>query len=138
MLLYIGFACLIAFIGCLVGVAKFKEEEKRKICFQTSAITGIVGFVLVIAWIITLSTAPAALAANQAEYEELMIYKYTVEHSTNEYMRWNYYDRVTEWNEGYLTAQKQAESFWFGPYQFDLYEGTGLIEFELRGDEPAN
>lgn len=137
MLLLIGFIALIVFI--IAVVLYYKTPERRDIAQATAGIAGAVAVLLVGFWILTACLAPVALAANQERYDELMIYKQTVEQSTNEYVRWNYYGKVLDWNERYEENANPTESFWFAPYQHDVFEGTTLIDFELHGDpEPTD
>ena len=133
MILLIGFIALLVFIVAVVFY--YKVPERKDIAQPTAGIAGVMAVLLVGFWILTVCLAPVALAANQDRYNELMIYKQTVEQSTNEYVRWNYYDKVLDWNEHYEENANPAESFWFGPYQHDVFEGTALIDFQLRGDE---
>ena len=136
MILYIGFIALLVFIVALVFY--FKVPERKDITQPTAGIAGAVAVLIIGFWILSICLAPVALAANQERYDELMIYKQTVEQSTNEYVRWNYYGKVMDWNEYYEKHANPAESFWFAPYQHDAFEGTALIDFELHGDpEPA-
>jgi hypothetical protein len=133
MILLIGFIALLVFIVAMV--LYYKAPEHENIASPTAGIAGAIAVTLVGSWILTVCLAPAALAGNQERYNELMIYKQTVEQSTNEYVRWNYYDKVLDWNEYYEENANPAESFWFGPYQHDVFEGTALIDFQLHGDE---
>lgn len=133
MILLIGFIALIVFIVAVIFY--YKVPERKDIAQPTAGIAGAIAVLLVGFWILTIFLSPVALAANQERYDELMIYKQTVEQSTNEYVRWNYYDKVLDWNEHYEENANPAESFWFGPYQHDVFEGTALIDFQLRGDE---
>lgn len=133
MILLIGFIALIVFIVAVIFY--YKVPEHKDIAQPTAGIAGAIAVLLVGFWILTIFLSPVALAANQERYNELMIYKQTVEQSTNEYVRWNYYDKVLDWNEHYEENANPAESFWFGPYQHDVFEGTALIDFQLRGDE---
>ena len=133
MILLIGFIALLVFI---VAVAfYYKVPERKDIAQPTAGIAGAMAVLIVGFWILTIFLSPVALAANQERYNELMIYKQTVEQSTNEYVRWNYYDKVLDWNEHYEENANITESFWFGPYQNDVFEGTALIDFQLHGDE---
>ena len=133
MILLIGFIALLVFIVALVFY--YRVPERKDIAKPTAGIAGAVAILIVGAWILTICLAPIALAANQERYDELMIYKQTVEQSTNEYVRWNYYGKVLDWNEHYEENANPVESFWFGPYQHDVFEGTALIDFQLHGDE---
>ena len=131
MILLIGFIALLVFIVAMV--LYYKAPEHENIAQLTAGIAGSIAVILVGSWILTVFLAPVALTANQERYNELMICKQTVEQSTNEYVRWNYYDKVLDWNEYY--EENAKESFWFGPYQHDVFEGTALIDFQLHGDK---
>ena len=133
MILLIGFIALVVFI--IAVVFYYRVPERKDIAQPTAGIAGAIAVLIIGFWILTIFLAPVALAANQERYNELMIYKQTVEQSTNEYVRWNYYDKVLDWNEHYEENANPAESFWFGPYQHDVLEGTALIDFQLHGDE---
>ena len=133
MILFIGFIALLVFLIALV--IYYKVPERKDIAQPTAGISGAIAMLIIGFWILTICLAPVALTANQERYNELMIYKQTVEQSTNEYVRWNYYDKVLDWNEHYEDNANPNESFWFSPYQHDVFEGTALIDFELHGDE---
>jgi hypothetical protein len=133
MILYIGFIALIIFIIALI--LYYMIPDIKEIAQPATRITGAIALLIVGSWLLTICLAPVALAANQKRYNELMIYKQTVEQSTNEYVRWNYYNKVVDWNEHYEKNVNYTESFWFGPYQYNVLEGTALIDFQLRGDE---
>lgn len=133
MILLIGFMALIVFVVALAFY--YRVPERKDIAQPTAGIAGAIAVLIIGFWILTICLAPVALTANQERYNELMIYKQTVEQSTNEYVRWNYYDKVLDWNEHYEENANPAESFWFGPYQHDVFEGTALIDFQLHGDE---
>ena len=133
MILLIGFIALVVFI--IAVVFYYRAPERKDIAQPTAGIAGAIAVLIIGFWILTIFLSPVALAANQERYNELMIYKQTVEQSTNEYVRWNYYDKVLDWNEHYEENANPAESFWFGPYQHDVFEGTALIDFQLHGDE---
>ena len=133
MILLIGFIALIIFI--IAVVFYYKMPERKDITQPTAGIAGVIAVLIIGFWILSACLAPVALAANQERYDELMIDKQTVEQSTNEYVRWNYYGKVLDWNEHYEDNANFTESFWFGPYQHDVFEGTALIDFQLHGDE---
>lgn len=133
MILLIGFMALIVFVVALAFY--YRAPERKDIAQPTAGIAGAIAVLIIGFWILTIFLAPVVLAANQERYNELMIYKQTVEQSTNEYVRWNYYDKILDWNEYYEENANPAESFWFGPYQHDVFEGTALIDFQLHGDE---
>ena len=68
------------------------------------------------------------------EYNQLKLYQYTVEHSTNEYLRFDYYTRVQEWNEKYANIVEMESNPWVSWFFFDPVRDCGPIEFELHGD----
>ena len=133
MILLIGFIALVVFI--IAVVFYYRVPERKDIAQPTAGIAGAIAVLIIGFWILTIFLSPVALAANQKRYNELMIYKQTVEQSTNEYVRWNYYGKILDWNEHYEENANITESFWFGPYQHDVFEGTALIDFQLHGDE---
>ena len=133
MILTIGFIAFVVFIIALIYY--YTMPDFKEIAQPTVGIAGAIALLIIGSWLLTACLAPVALAANQKRYNELMIYKQTVEQSTNEYVRWNYYNKVVDWNEHYEKNVNSTESFWFGPYLYDVLEGTALIDFQLRGDE---
>lgn len=76
-------------------------------------------------------------AANcQAQYEDLMLYYSTVDNSTNEYVRYNYYDKVQAYNENYTHLVAMESDFWIGTLVHESWlDGCGLIDFQLHGDD---
>lgn len=70
------------------------------------------------------------------QYHDLTLYQYTIEQSVNEYVRFDYYNRVMDYNEMYENHRCQAANDWFGwLYGKDWDSGIGYIEFVLHGDE---
>lgn len=67
------------------------------------------------------------------EYEMLELYQEAVETSNNEYLRFDYYERVNNWNEFFTNYQDFKSNIWFAPpFMPDLSENAGLIHFFLR------
>lgn len=76
------------------------------------------------------------IADCQAQYEDLMLYYSTVDNSTNEYVRYNYYNKVQEYNEHYAHYVAMESDFWVGNLVHESWlDGCGLIDFQLHGDE---
>lgn len=72
----------------------------------------------------------------RAEYSDLMLYYNTVNNSTNEYVRYDYYEKVMDYNEDYENYQEQTENSWVGALcSKDWGLGIGLIDFQLHGDD---
>lgn len=76
------------------------------------------------------------IAKAKARYDDLMLYYYTVEMSSNEYLRYDYYNKVNAFNDEYnrlLTVSESKWSNWFCD-QAALAE-FGTIDFALHGDD---
>ena len=70
-----------------------------------------------------------------ATYHDLVLYKTTVEHSTNEYVRYDYYDKVVAYNEAFADYVIASQDKWLGGlYPADWDEGIAIIDFQLHGD----
>ena len=70
---------------------------------------------------------------NQERYMDLAIYHEVVTESSNEVMRWHYYNRVQEWNNEYNHYLKMKDSPWIGFYYGDHdYDGCDFINMDLR------
>lgn len=70
-----------------------------------------------------------------ATYNDLILYQTTVEHSTNEYVRYDYYDKVTAYNEAFADYVIASQDKWLGGlYPTDWDEGIAIIDFQLHGD----
>jgi uncharacterized membrane protein YfhO len=70
-----------------------------------------------------------------ATYKDLILYKSTVENSMNEYIRYDYYEKVNEYNERYSHIQEGAESPWFSVlYPRNWDSEAEVIIFQLHGD----
>ena len=69
-----------------------------------------------------------------AEYEQLMLYKPLVEACDDEAIRFDYYEKVQEWNENYAEWLKNEESLWFDWCSSDNFysDGVDFINFNLR------
>lgn len=89
-------------------------------------------------WAAVFGTSGSDRLHNQEEYSQLKLYQYTVENSTNEYLRYDYYERVQEWNERYETIKENESDPWLSWFYFDPMEGCGPIDFVLHGDEAIN
>lgn len=71
----------------------------------------------------------------QAAYDGLMLYYDLVDNSTNEYVRYDYYDRVMKYNTDYEHHMKNDDNIWTGwLYPSDWQLGMSRIDFRLHGD----
>ena len=70
----------------------------------------------------------------EEDRNDLMIYYSTVDNSTNEYMRFDYFNKVNNFNDRHAHSVKLTESDWFGVfYPRDWQDRVTPIVFELRG-----
>lgn len=63
----------------------------------------------------------AAVSSNdvenlKAEAAEIELYYNTINYSTNEYVRFDFYQKVQNYNEWYKEVQEQSESIWIGAF----------------------
>ncbi len=68
-----------------------------------------------------------------AEFEDITLYHETVSLSSNEYVRFNFYERVREYNKAYLDAVENSKNIFDGAlYPKNWTDGLTTIEFVLR------
>lgn len=74
----------------------------------------------------------------RAKYNDLMLYYNTVNNSTNEYVRYDYFEKVEAYNARYADLEADSNS-WFSAAYFpeDWNADFGPIDFQLHGDEYA-
>lgn len=68
------------------------------------------------------------------ESADILLYYNTVNYSDNEYVRYNFYDRVMNYNRVYTAYQEASETpltSWL--YDTDVLGECGLIDFMLNG-----
>lgn len=75
------------------------------------------------------------IASAHERYDELMLYYNTVNYSTNEYVRYDYFDKVEAYNEWYNKLEADSTS-WFLSAFFpnDWNAEFSPINFQLHGD----
>lgn len=72
----------------------------------------------------------------QDDYETLTLYYETVNQTSNEYVRFDYYENVSAFNKCYFDCINYYDSVWFGAFcPDDGLKGIKPIEFKLVGDE---
>lgn len=82
------------------------------------------------------SGVDARISAMYDTYDNLMLYHETVEASTNEYVRFDYHEKVEEYNAAYDFNLAESEGAVFGwLYLPGWDDGLDYIDFQLRGDE---
>jgi hypothetical protein len=99
----------------------------------------ISGFFLLFTFIavaIANSDVNARISAMYNTYDNLMLYHETVETSTNEYVRFDYHEKVEEYNAAYDFNLAESEGAVFGWLYLDGWDsGLDYIDFQLYGDE---
>lgn len=74
----------------------------------------------------------------KAEYDKLTLYQTVVEQTDNEYVRFDFYQSVMEYNKKYEKVVDTAQSIWFGAlYPKYWAEQIAPIEFYLNGGSYA-
>ena len=132
-------SCIIIVIGAIVFII---AEANCYLLdgFWTAILTFLVAAAIVAIMLcpIVRSDFKSECKEKQQEYEELMLYKDLVEESDSERVRYDFYQKVENWNTRYYNAARLAEDEqfqnWFGMYWCNYYYGTGPIEFELKGE----
>lgn len=99
----------------------------------------ISGFFLLFTFItiaIANSDVNARISAMYDTYDNLMLYHETVETSTNEFVRFDYHEKVEEYNAAYDFNLAESEGAVFGWLYLDGWDsGLDYIDFQLHGDE---
>ena len=71
-----------------------------------------------------------------AQYEDLTLYYNTVDYSSNEYVRYDYYNKVQVYNATYQNLIEATEDPIFGClYTNDWFINIVPIDFQLHGNE---
>ena len=69
----------------------------------------------------------------EEEYYALINYKQIVEETDNEFIHYDFYQKVEEWNDKYYTYQKNSKNpFTNIFYDFKPYKNCQPIEFNLK------
>lgn len=69
-----------------------------------------------------------------AVHADLTLYQPLVEETTNEYVRYDFYDKVNDFNERYEEMEKISENNWVGGLVRKDWSATmGPIDFYLHG-----
>lgn len=104
--------------------------------YNALVISGAFLFATFITVVTAASVANDRISAMHETYDNLMLYYETVETSTNEYVRFDYYEKVAEYNSAYDFNLTQEEGPLFGwLYPADWDDNLGHIDFQLHGDE---
>lgn len=107
--------------------------------------TKIAKFIMIGAFVVALMSILLAISMgagarsdlhSMAErYDDLMLYYNTVVYSDNEYVRYDYFNKVKTYNEDYDAIIRASESKWTGWfYPAEEIAKLNTIDFTLHGD----
>lgn len=130
MLLSVLALTAIAIVVTVVFGYQKNATLRKAILFGLCASLLLSGFAIIFGGIVS-NTADELTAT----YNDLILYQTTVEHSTNEYVRYDYYDKVTAYNEAFADYVIASQDKWLGGlYPTDWDEDIAIIDFQLHGD----
>lgn len=134
---YVLLAILICTAAAIVCTAVFgmqKNKTMRSICAIGLMLCAIGMGIFGIGRACTNSDTNRAIA----QYKDLTLYYNTVNYSSNEYVRYDYYNKVQEYNATYQNLIEATEDPVFGClYPQNWFANIGPIDFQLHGDEYA-
>lgn len=94
----------------------------------------VISLALGVVAVVGLATYNGAAEKIQEQYDTIMLYYDTIDNCRNEYVRFDFYTKVQDYNAEYLKTKEKAENMWFGklfPSDWDV--ACGLIDFKLIG-----
>lgn len=124
---------LIAMAGIVVKlIFKVKWPWMNRIVIGMLALSLVFGVAAGVAG----ASATASVNRLEAEYDNIMLYYNTVSNSSNEYVRYDFYNRVNEFNADYEDIVERSKDVWVGAF-FDKNWSNEIapIVFELHGDD---
>lgn len=102
----------------------------------------VIIFVLAVSLGFGLSAAAIAsssrnqVKALQDEYDTIMLYHYTISNAMSEPVRFDFYQRILEFNETYDNIMEASQSAWIGAlYDKDWNANMTPILFDLHGED---
>ena len=93
----------------------------------------VISLALGVVAVVGSATYNGAAEKIQEQYDTIMLYYDTIDNCRNEYVRFDFYTKVQDYNAEYLKTQEKAEDMWFGklfPSNWDV--ACGLIDFKLN------
>lgn len=106
---------------------------------NSTTIVGVSIVIVIVTSVVLISVGCVQLKShdvneiNLARYEELLIYRDTIDKSTDELLRYNFYNKVQEWNDeykGYIEIRNSSFANWFaGAHDYD---NCDFIVFNLN------
>lgn len=93
------------------------------------------GIAIALGVTISISAHGCRVAVNELrqEYAHIVLYYDLIDTCDNEYVRFDFYNRVKQYNNLYEDLRKDTDSAWIGAlYPDNWYEEFGTIDFLLR------
>ena len=134
MLVYALLIFLIAAVSSIVVMLVFGQNKNKTL--RRIVTTALIGSIVCIFLCLAIGfSIKDACSRCVFKYDDFMLYYTTVENSTNAYVRYNYYDKVQNYNEFYTRLVGYEGDFWIGNLVHESWlDGCGLIDFQLHGD----
>ena len=125
---------LIAALIACAGLVVFLVFKPRWVWLnQIILVTAALAFVFGAASIVAGVVCENDINALKAESEHISLYYNIVNESDNEYVRFDFYQRVKDYNVRYTNLQNNTKSVWIGAFYPEGWDSEiGLIDFMLR------
>ena len=118
---------LVAGVSGLIVNERLRSDNHDKI-LVASLIAAAIGLAILFAFFIC---SVSDDDTNYAEYVELATYHPVVSATDNEYVRFDYYQKVKDWNSRYIDWCENRENPWISWFIYDDYKDCGTISFTL-------
>lgn len=126
---------IIAFIVFVIAII-FAGGSKNSKNAGAVIISGAFLLFIFVVVVIANSDINTRISAMHSTYDNLMLYREIVEDSTNEYVRFDYYEKVEGYNAAYDFNLAESEDTMFGWLYNDGWDsGIDYIDFQLHGDD---
>lgn len=125
-------AIIIAIIVITVGtVFGYSKNKSLKAIFKT---TIIIAFICGMLCMVIGRIYANDVNEIQTTYTDLTLYQPLVEETSNEYIRYDFYEKVNNYNKMYDAMEVKATNNWFGSLvDKNWNENCGHIDFFLHG-----
>lgn len=135
---------IIFFIGigfCIVGKKNWDKEKHPFLYWHdddiqlcgiiSSAVSGVIGFIMILVIISTHTGVDAQIEKNKAKYEAL-IYKVESEVYRDEFglLNKSVIDGVQDWNENLSFNKTIQDDFWLGIFYPNIYDEFETIDYK--------
>lgn len=91
-----------------------------------------VSIIIGLFWGLSFIESAKIRAEHQATYQELCLYKDLVANTTDECVRFDYYNKVMEWNDSYAQYIEDIQNPLFSAFHHNEFGNTKPLHFELR------